>query len=107
MNWSEEVERDNEYGELPSLPAPVEEFDKEKGLKIVTEYRYDSNDKKVTYLENLVEVFQRGSYEMNGPYVINFKALKGYFVHLSIELWAALPRLCPAHNQRNGGNSEV
>lgn len=47
MNWSEEVERENEYGELPSLPPPVEEFDKEKGLKIVTEYRYDSNDKKV------------------------------------------------------------
>lgn len=47
MNWSEEVERDNEYGDLPSLPPPVEEFDKEKGLKIVTEYRYDSNEKKV------------------------------------------------------------
>ncbi|KAL1449577.1 hypothetical protein WDU94_002069 [Cyamophila willieti] len=53
MNWSEEVERENEYGELPSLPPPVEEFDKEKGLKIVTEYRYDSNDKKTKVVRTL------------------------------------------------------
>lgn len=53
MNWSEEVERENEYDELPSLPPPVEEFDKEKGLKIVTEYRYDSNDKKTKVVRTL------------------------------------------------------
>lgn len=52
INWSEEVERE-EFGDLPSLPPPVEEFDKEKGLKTVTEYRYDSNDKKTKVVRTL------------------------------------------------------
>lgn len=50
MNWSEEVEKENE---LPNLPPPVEEFDKEKNLKTITEYRYDSNDKKVKVVRTL------------------------------------------------------
>lgn len=43
-SWADRVEAEETTGDLP---APTERFDEKKGIKIITEYKFDDDNKKV------------------------------------------------------------